>query len=125
MLDVSCPQRKSLEKSFKIKTVEDEFKAEILWNMLREKMGNLMIYVKEEELSDYEKIKRIEAMFDYYCKLRNVSEFNELCQLIVAIKIINSIDQELASYINIKMCENWYKPYNLGRELDLLMSSKF
>ncbi|GFW37592.1 uncharacterized protein TNCV_4027881 [Trichonephila clavipes] len=148
----------SLEKAFKTKNVEDKFKAEILLNMLGEKVGNLMIYVKQEELGDYEKIKqlvlkqfqptprvllnqfrrsqklpnenyvqfasRIEAMFDYYCKLRNVNEFNELCQLIVADQIINSLDQELTSYINLKMCENWYTPDKLGRELDLFMSSK-
>ncbi|GFW41474.1 DUF1758 domain-containing protein [Trichonephila clavipes] len=147
-----------LEKAFKTKNVEDKFKAEILLNMLGEKVGNLMIYVKQEELGDYEKIKqlvlkqfqptprvllnqfrrsqklpnenyvqfasRIEAMFDYYCKLRNVNEFNELCQLIVADQIINSLDQELTSYINLKMCENWYTPDKLGRELDLFMSSK-
>ncbi|GFU11134.1 hypothetical protein TNCV_1681941 [Trichonephila clavipes] len=73
--------------------------------MLGRKGGNLMIYVKQEELGDYEKsskvsaktpqptprvllnqfrsvpklpnenyvqfASRIEAMFDYYCKLRN------------------------------------------------------
>ncbi|GFY36464.1 DUF1758 domain-containing protein [Trichonephila clavipes] len=111
----------SLEKAFKTKTVEDKFKTEILLNMLGEKVGNLMIYVKQEELGDYEKIKllvlkqfqptprvlfnqfrrsqklpnenyvqfasRIEAMFDYYCRLRNVKK-NELCQLIVAHQII-------------------------------------
>ncbi|GFY22735.1 uncharacterized protein TNCV_2179961 [Trichonephila clavipes] len=67
---------------------------------------------------------RIEALFDYDCKLRNVNEFNELWQLIVADQIINSLDQELTSYINIKMSENWYKPDKLGRELNLFMSSK-
>ncbi|GFT53844.1 uncharacterized protein TNCV_4124221 [Trichonephila clavipes] len=147
----------SLEKAFKTKNVEDKFKAEILLNVLGEKVGNLMLYVKQE-LGDYEKIKqlvlkqfqpiprvllnqfrspkqlpdenyvqfasRIEAVFDYYCKLRNDKEFNELCQLIVADQIINSLDQELTSYINLKMCENWYKPDKLGRELDLFMSSK-
>ncbi|GFT58568.1 integrase catalytic domain-containing protein [Trichonephila clavipes] len=147
-----------LEKAFKTKNVEDKFKAEILLNMLGEKVGNLMVYVKQEELGDYEKIKqlvlkqfhptprvllnqfrrsqklpnenyvqfasRIEAMFDYYCKLRNVNEFNELCQLIVADQIINSLDQELTSYINLKMCKNWYTPDKLSRELDLFMSSK-
>ncbi|GFV11146.1 transposable element Tcb1 transposase [Trichonephila clavipes] len=66
---------------------------------------------------------RIEAMFDYYCKLRNVNEFNELRQLIVAHQIINSLDQELTSYVNLKMCENWYKPDKLGRKLDFFMSS--
>ncbi|GFW98131.1 DUF1758 domain-containing protein [Trichonephila clavipes] len=45
----------SIEKAFKTKNVEDKFKAEILLNMLGEKVGNLMIYVKQEELGDYEK----------------------------------------------------------------------
>lgn len=49
----------SLEKAFKTKGVSDEFKAEILLNILGERIGNLMIYVKEEELGDYEKIKSI------------------------------------------------------------------
>ncbi|GFX65685.1 uncharacterized protein TNCV_4093781 [Trichonephila clavipes] len=49
----------SLEKAFKTKNVEDKFKTEILLNMLGEKMGNLMIYVKQEELGDYEKIKQL------------------------------------------------------------------
>ncbi|GFY25982.1 integrase catalytic domain-containing protein [Trichonephila clavipes] len=49
----------SLEKAFKTKNVEDKFKAEILLNMLGEKVGNLMIYVKQEELGDYEKIKQL------------------------------------------------------------------
>ncbi|GFV46691.1 integrase catalytic domain-containing protein [Trichonephila clavipes] len=36
----------------------------------------------------------------------------------------NSLDQELTSYINLKICENWYTPDKMGRELDLFMSSK-
>ncbi|GFU02202.1 DUF1758 domain-containing protein [Trichonephila clavipes] len=102
--------------------------------MFGEKMGNLMIYVKLEEVGEYEKIKQlvlkqfqptprvlfnqfrrspklpnenyvqfassIEAMFDYYCKLRNADEFDKLCQLIVADQIIHYLDQQLTSYIN-------------------------
>ncbi|GFX43618.1 DUF1758 domain-containing protein [Trichonephila clavipes] len=49
----------SLEKAFKTKNVEDKFKAEIVLNMLGEKVGNLMIYVKQEELGDYEKLKQL------------------------------------------------------------------
>ncbi|GFW72267.1 DUF1758 domain-containing protein [Trichonephila clavipes] len=48
----------SLEKAFKTKNVENKFKAEILLNMLGEKVENLTIYVKQEELGDYEKIKQ-------------------------------------------------------------------
>ncbi|GFW35231.1 putative endonuclease-reverse transcriptase [Trichonephila clavipes] len=51
----------SLEKAFKTKNVEDKFKAEILLNMLGEKVGNLMIYVKQEELGDYEKNQAVSA----------------------------------------------------------------
>ncbi|GFX50140.1 integrase catalytic domain-containing protein [Trichonephila clavipes] len=43
---------------------------------------------------------------------------------VVADQIINSLDQELNSYINLNMGENWYKPDKLGRELDVFMSSK-
>ncbi|GFW92726.1 DUF1758 domain-containing protein [Trichonephila clavipes] len=51
----------SLEKAFKTKNVEDKLKAEILLNMLGEKVGNLMIYVKQEELGDYEKNQAVSA----------------------------------------------------------------
>ncbi|GFS93414.1 DUF1758 domain-containing protein [Trichonephila clavipes] len=42
----------SLENAFKTKNGDNKFKAEILLNMLGEKVGNLMIYVKQEELAD-------------------------------------------------------------------------
>ncbi|GFV19562.1 integrase catalytic domain-containing protein [Trichonephila clavipes] len=126
--------------------------------MLGEKVGNLMIYVKQEELGNYEKIKqlvlkqfqptprvllsqfrssqklpnenyvqfasRIEAMFHYYCKLRNV---NELCQLIVADQIINSLDQKLTSYINIKITQRIIpekrRRYDFDQSRRVLLSS--
>lgn len=159
-LTIPVPSKsfQSLEKAFKTKNVPEEFKAEILLNILGEKVGNLMVYIKEEELVNYEKIKglvlkqfqptpqeclnqfrnarkletenyvqfaaRVTAIFEYYCKLRNVSEFNELCQLIIADQIFNSLDQELMSYISIKGGEEWFRPQSLGRELDLFLSSK-
>ncbi|GBO22560.1 hypothetical protein AVEN_57562-1 [Araneus ventricosus] len=47
----------SLEKAFQNKSVPNELKAEILLNILGEKVNNLLAYVSREDLCDYEKIK--------------------------------------------------------------------
>ncbi|GBN86073.1 hypothetical protein AVEN_152426-1 [Araneus ventricosus] len=49
----------SLEKAFQNKSVPNELKAEILLNILGEKVNNLLAYVSREDLCDYEKIKEI------------------------------------------------------------------
>ncbi|GBM33357.1 hypothetical protein AVEN_194959-1 [Araneus ventricosus] len=49
----------SLEKAFQIKSVPNELKAEILLNLLGEKVNNLLAYVSQEDLCDYEKIKQL------------------------------------------------------------------
>ncbi|GFU01480.1 transposon Ty3-I Gag-Pol polyprotein [Trichonephila clavipes] len=49
----------SLERSFKTKNVPDEFKGEILLNLLGEKPENILVYVKDEEISDYNKLKSL------------------------------------------------------------------
>ncbi|GFX29996.1 transposon Ty3-G Gag-Pol polyprotein [Trichonephila clavipes] len=55
----------SLERSFKTKNVPDEFKAielklgEILLNFLGEKAENISVYVEDEEISDYNKLKSL------------------------------------------------------------------
>ncbi|GFX88188.1 uncharacterized protein TNCV_160021 [Trichonephila clavipes] len=41
----------SLEKAFKIKEVPEQFKGEILLNILGERVNNLLVHVSEEELS--------------------------------------------------------------------------
>ncbi|GFW75428.1 DUF1758 domain-containing protein [Trichonephila clavipes] len=46
----------SLEKAFQIKSVPDELKAEILLNILGERVNNLLTYVSQEDLSNYVKI---------------------------------------------------------------------
>lgn len=48
---------RSLEKAFKTKCVREEFKAEILLNILGEKVNNLLVYVSEDELNNYERLK--------------------------------------------------------------------
>ncbi|GFV99672.1 DUF1758 domain-containing protein [Trichonephila clavipes] len=47
----------SLEKAFKIKEVPEQFKGEILLNILGEKVNNLLVHVSEEELNNYSKLK--------------------------------------------------------------------
>ncbi|GFT04836.1 DUF1758 domain-containing protein [Trichonephila clavipes] len=49
----------SLEKAFQIKSVPDELKAEILLNILGERVNNLLSYVSQEDLSNYVKIKEL------------------------------------------------------------------
>ncbi|GFT17779.1 integrase catalytic domain-containing protein [Trichonephila clavipes] len=47
------------KKAFQIKSVPDEIKAEILLNILRERVNNLLTYVSQEDLSNYVKIKEL------------------------------------------------------------------
>ncbi|GFT58774.1 integrase catalytic domain-containing protein [Trichonephila clavipes] len=49
----------SLEKAFQIKSVPDELKAEILLNILGERVNNLLTYVSQEDLSNCVKIKEL------------------------------------------------------------------
>ncbi|GFU46389.1 integrase catalytic domain-containing protein [Trichonephila clavipes] len=49
----------SLEKAFQIKSVPDELKAEILLNILGERVNNLLTYVSQEDLRNYVKIKEL------------------------------------------------------------------
>ncbi|GFW03596.1 uncharacterized protein TNCV_3988151 [Trichonephila clavipes] len=50
---------KESEKAFQIKSVPDELKAEILLNILGERVNNLPTYVSQEDLSNYVKIKEL------------------------------------------------------------------
>ncbi|GFX69009.1 transposon Tf2-6 polyprotein [Trichonephila clavipes] len=49
----------SLERAFLTKKINDEYKSEILINLLGERAHNVLLYIKEEELNDYEKLKPI------------------------------------------------------------------
>ncbi|GFV58635.1 retrovirus-related Pol polyprotein from transposon opus [Trichonephila clavipes] len=49
----------SLERAFLTKKINDEYKSEILINLLGEKAHNVLLYIKEEELNDYEKLKSL------------------------------------------------------------------
>ncbi|GFY22153.1 integrase catalytic domain-containing protein [Trichonephila clavipes] len=47
------------KKAFQIKSVPDELKAEILLNILGERVNNLLTYMSQEDLSNYVKIKEL------------------------------------------------------------------
>ncbi|GFX71983.1 uncharacterized protein TNCV_3330871 [Trichonephila clavipes] len=49
----------SLERAFLTKKINDEYKSENLINLLGERAHNVLLYIKEEELNDYEKLKSI------------------------------------------------------------------
>ncbi|GFV47843.1 retrovirus-related Pol polyprotein from transposon opus [Trichonephila clavipes] len=49
----------SLERAFLTKKINDEYKSEILINLLGERAHNVLLYIKEEELNDYGKLKSI------------------------------------------------------------------
>ncbi|GFV09324.1 transposon Tf2-9 polyprotein [Trichonephila clavipes] len=49
----------SLELAFLTKKINDEYKSEILINLLGERAHNVLLYIKKEELNDYEKLKSI------------------------------------------------------------------
>ncbi|GFV96915.1 integrase catalytic domain-containing protein [Trichonephila clavipes] len=49
----------SLERAFLTQKINDEYKCEILINLLGERAHNVLLYIKEEELNDYEKLKSI------------------------------------------------------------------
>ncbi|GFW66860.1 integrase catalytic domain-containing protein [Trichonephila clavipes] len=50
---------RSLERAFLTKKINDEYKSEILINLLGQRAHSVLLYIKEEELNDYEKLKSI------------------------------------------------------------------
>lgn len=148
----------SLEKAFVTKAVPEKFKSEILLTLLGEKVRNLIAYMRQEDLADYEKLKevilkqyqptprdcylnfnklqklpsetyvqfasKLSAMYEYYLQIRGVSDFQSLCELIISDRIFNSLDRELMTHIAIKQGDEFYRPQELGRHLDLYLSSR-
>ncbi|GFT21262.1 CCHC-type domain-containing protein [Trichonephila clavipes] len=86
----------SLERAFLTKKINDEYKSEILINLLGERAHNVLLYIKKEELNDYEKLKSIV-----------LREF-----------------QESATHIGIREAEDWFRPIDLAKECDIYISSR-
>ncbi|GFX95900.1 phosphatase and actin regulator 2 [Trichonephila clavipes] len=86
----------SLERAFLTKKINEEYKSEILINLLDERAHNVLLYIKKEELNDYEKLKSIV-----------LREF-----------------QETATHIGIREAEDWFRPIDLAKECDIYISSR-
>ncbi|GFW88934.1 integrase catalytic domain-containing protein [Trichonephila clavipes] len=115
----------SLEKVFQIKSVPDELKAEILLNILGERVNNLLTYARKLPSENYVQFaSRLSATFDYYCQLRKVNEFRSLCDLIISDKIFETLDRDTMNHIATKQEETYFKPQQLGRECDVYLSAR-
>ncbi|GFV77206.1 integrase catalytic domain-containing protein [Trichonephila clavipes] len=148
----------SLERAFVSKNVPEKFKSEILLNLLGEKASNVLTYVKDDELNNYEQLKstilreyepsanqfleqfkkatrhpnetfiqytsHLITNWQYYLKLRKVSDFDNLNDLIVSDKIFSSLEKEVASHISVRAGNDWFRPLELAKEIDLYNTSR-
>ncbi|GFU93931.1 DUF1758 domain-containing protein [Trichonephila clavipes] len=119
----------SLERAFAAKSVTDKFKPEILLNLLGEKAANIIIYLKDEDLKNYDEIKSIilqEFEPTPQSCLENFKKATQstLKQLIVSDKIFSTLDKETASHISVRQADKWFDPLTLGKEIDLFYSSR-
>ncbi|GFX60323.1 integrase catalytic domain-containing protein [Trichonephila clavipes] len=147
----------SLERAFVSKNVLEKFKSEILLNLLGEKASNVLTYVKDDELNNYEQLKsilreyepsanqfleqfkkatrhpsetyiqytsRLITNWQYYLKLKKVSDFDNLNDLIVSDKIFSSLEKEVASHISVRAGNDWFRPLELAKEIDLYNTSR-
>ncbi|GFS74021.1 DUF1758 domain-containing protein [Trichonephila clavipes] len=142
-----------VERAFVSKNVPEKFKSEILLNLLGEKASNVLTYVKDDEINNYEQLKsiilrecepsanqfleqfkkatrhpnetyiqytsRLIANWQYYLKLRKISDFDNLNDLIVSDKIFSSLEKEVASHISFRTGNDWFLPLELAKEIDL------
>ncbi|GFX64055.1 phosphatase and actin regulator 2 [Trichonephila clavipes] len=143
----------SLERAFLTKKINDEYKSEILINLLGERAHNVLT-----ELNDYEKLKsivlrefqltpreclnsfknavkssgetyiqfaaRMTANFQYYCSLRKVNSFESLCDILFSNKLFETLNKETATHIGIREAEDWFRPIDLAKECDIYISSR-
>lgn len=148
----------TLERAFLIKNVPEDLKSEILINILAEKLSNILCYISNEDLKNYEKVKnlvlkehqptsqecfikfqkatrepnethtkfvsRLNGLFRYYIELRNVNDFESLCDLIIHDKFFQTLDKETASHISIKEGENWLKSKEIAKECDIFFVNR-
>ncbi|GFW27766.1 retrovirus-related Pol polyprotein from transposon opus [Trichonephila clavipes] len=108
----------SLERAFLTKKINDEYKSEILINLLGERAHNVL-------LRDIHPICcKIDAKLQYYCSLRKVNSFESLCDLIISDKLFETLNKETATHIGIREAEDWFRPIDLAKECDIYISSR-
>ncbi|GFX66752.1 transposon Tf2-6 polyprotein [Trichonephila clavipes] len=109
----------SLERAFLTKKINDEYKSEILINLLGERAHNVL-------LRDIHPICcKIDGKLPILtCSLRKVNSFESLCDLIISDKLFETLNKETATHIGIREAEDWFRPIDLAKECDIYISSK-
>ncbi|GFV82643.1 DUF1758 domain-containing protein [Trichonephila clavipes] len=120
----------SLECAFLTKKINDEYKSEILINLLefqltpRECLNSFKNAVKSSDETYIQFAARLTANFQYYCSLRKVNSFESLCDLLISDKLFETLNKETATHIGIREAEDWFRPIDLAKECDIYISSK-
>ncbi|GFW63122.1 integrase catalytic domain-containing protein [Trichonephila clavipes] len=108
----------SLERAFLTKKINDEYKSEILINLLGERAHNVLL----RDIHQF--AARLTANFQYYCSLRKVNSFESLCDLKISDKLFETLNKETATHIGIREAEDWFRPIDLAKESDIYISSR-
>ncbi|GFX18366.1 integrase catalytic domain-containing protein [Trichonephila clavipes] len=108
----------SLERAFLTKKINDEYKSEILINLLGKRAHNVLL----RDIHQF--AARLTANFQYYCSLRKVNSFESLCDLIISDKLFETLNKETATHIGIREAEDWFRPIDLAKECDIYISSR-
>ncbi|GFV10635.1 transposon Tf2-6 polyprotein [Trichonephila clavipes] len=87
----------SLERAFLTKKINEEYKSEILINLLGERDHNVLL---------------------------KVNSFESLCDLIISDKLFETLNKETATHIGIREAEDWFRPIDLAKECDIYISSR-
>ncbi|GFU51300.1 DUF1758 domain-containing protein [Trichonephila clavipes] len=108
----------SLERAFLTKKINDEYKSEILINLLTKEL--IMSYCE----TYIQFAARLTANFQYYCSLRKVNSFESLCDLLISDKLFETLNKEIATHIGIREAQDWFRPIDLAKECDIYISSR-
>ncbi|GFT79972.1 transposon Tf2-6 polyprotein [Trichonephila clavipes] len=122
----------SLERAFLTKKINDEYKSEILINLLGERAHNVLLYIKEEELNDYEKLKSI-VLREYQLtpreclnSFKNAVKSSGETYIQFAARLTANFQYYCSkpTHIGIREAEDWFRPIDLAKECDIYISSR-
>ncbi|GFS66876.1 uncharacterized protein TNCV_230571 [Trichonephila clavipes] len=100
------------------KTQESEHNSQLELERLK-----LERVIAKENETHVQFASRLTTNFDYYLKLRKVTDFDILKELIISDKMFQTLDRETAAHINIRQSGDWFRPLQLGEECDLYFTS--
>ncbi|GFS59870.1 transposon Ty3-I Gag-Pol polyprotein [Trichonephila clavipes] len=105
-----------LERSLRTKNVPGEFKGQILLNLIGEKAENILVYVKDEEISDYNKLKSL--------VLREFEPTPLIC--LQNFQKAKRMPNETHVQFAFRLLNNWDQYYNCNDEFrKIILSSAF